>query len=331
MKKTLSLSTLAAAALLSACATTQTPPPELVQARSVVRDAESQPQVLSYAPLELKKATDTLNKANALNAKGESLAEVESVAYVARREAETAMAIASAKRNQETIKTAEADRERARADARTVQAQRAQADAANARIDAQSARLQTSSAQQQAEAARIAAMDADARARAARDQTAAARQQTAAAQMAAEEAQRQAATLQAELTDMKAQQTDRGMLVTLGDVLFEFGRADVKAGAQASLRKLAAYLQEHPERRIMIEGFTDSVGSDGANMQLSQRRAESVAQALSSLGVSSDRITTRGYGEGYPIADNGSVTNRALNRRVEVYISDNDQPVRARG
>lgn len=329
--RTLSLTALAAAALLSACATTHTPPPALVDARSVVKSAEADAQVLRHAPLELKKASDSLRRADELNAKGESLADVESAAYVARRQAETAVTLARAKTNEDEIKTAEAERERARADARAAEARRAQAqaaaaraDASNARVEASSARVEASVAQQQADAAKAEANDAQARA-------AMARQQAAVAQINAASAQQQALTLQQQLAELQAQQTDRGMLVTLGDVLFEFGRADIKPGAQGALRKLATYLQEHPDRRVLIEGFTDSVGSDAANLALSERRAEAVAAALSALGVTGSRISTRGYGKSYPVAENSTDTNRALNRRVEVYISDSDRPVRARG
>ncbi len=324
MKSILTLGPIAAAVLLAACASQQPPPPELLQARSAVQTAGANPQVLANAPLELKKATDTLDRANALNAKGESLAEVASTAYVARRQAETAMAIADAKQNAATIQSAEAERERARADARAADARRAQAQAANARADASGARAQALSAQQLAEAARAQADASEARAKAARDEAAN-------AQASASAAQLQAAALQAQLTELQAKQTDRGMLVTLGDVLFEFGRADIKPGSQGALRKLADYLQQHTDRRVLIEGYTDSVGSDAANLALSQRRAESVAAALGAMGVATSRISTRGYGESYPVADNGTDTNRALNRRVEVYISDNDQPVRSRG
>jgi len=125
MKSILTLGPIAAAVLLAACASQQPPPPELLQARSAVQTAGANPQVLANAPLELKKATDTLDRANALNAKGESLAEVASTAYVARRQAETAMAIADAKQNAATIQSAEAERERARADARAADARRA--------------------------------------------------------------------------------------------------------------------------------------------------------------------------------------------------------------
>lgn len=324
MKTILSLSAVAVAAGLAACATHQTPPPGLVTARAVVKAAEADAQVLRNAPLELKRAGDSLRRADELNARGESLGDVESAAYVASRQAEAAMAIARAKANEDAIQSAEADRERARADARAAQARRAELQAATARAEAANAKVEASVAQQQADAARAEAGDAQARA-------AAARQQAEAAQASASSAQLQALALEQQLSDLKARPTERGMLVTLGDVLFEFGRADIKPGAQEALRKLAAYLKEHPDRRVLIEGFTDSVGSEYANLSLSQRRADAVAVALTSLGVVGDRISTRGYGESYPVADNSTDTNRALNRRVEVYISGNNLPVRGRG
>ncbi|HEV6967639.1 OmpA family protein, partial [Roseateles sp.] len=150
------------------------------------------------------------------------------------------------------------------------------------------------------------------------------------AQADAASAQAQAAALQRELNDMQARQTDRGMLVTLGDVLFEFGRAEIKPNAQGAIAKLAHFLNEHPDRRVLIEGFTDSVGSDAANLALSQRRSQAVADALRAQGVDPTRIATRGYGEQYPVASNASTSDRAMNRRVEVYISNDNQPVRAR-
>lgn len=317
MNKLMTLSAVSAAVLLAACATPSTPPPELLSARAAVLTAETDPRVLNHAPLELKKATDALARANSASARRDSLADVASAAYVAERHAQTALAIGTAKANELSIKGAEADRERARADARAAEASRAQAQAAAARVDASVAQAQASTARVDADMARSQAGDAEARA--------------AAARMQAAQAQLQASSLQQQLAELQAKPTDRGMLVTLGDLLFEFGRAEIKPSGQAALRKLAAYLGEHPERRILIEGYTDSVGSDSANLTLSQRRAESVATTLASLGVSWGRINTKGYGESYPVAENTSDTNRALNRRVEVYISENDRPVRARG
>jgi len=305
MKKTIAqLSALAAAAALFAgCASAPTVTPALQEARSNVRAAEADPAVLKYASLDVKKASDSLRRAEELSAKRESPADIDSAAYVASTQARTAMAIGRAATQEEAIKAAEADRERARADANANRANMAQAQAANAQI-----------------AAANASADANA-----------ARQQAAAANADAANAQAQAAALQQELNDLQARQTDRGMLVTLGDVLFEFGRAEIKPAAQASMAKLAHYLNQHPDRRILIEGFTDSVGSDSANLALSQRRSQAVAEALRAQGVDPTRIATRGYGEAYPVASNSSTSDRAMNRRVEVYISNDNQPVRARG
>lgn len=302
MNHTLTTGALLSGLLLAACGTTPTPPPALVDARTTVHRAETDPAVLKHAPLELKKATDSLARADMLLAKGEKLGDVNSVAYVAAQQAKAAQAIAQAKGNELDIGAANVERERARGDARTAEADKAKA--------------QTGVAQQQAAAAQ--------------KQTAVAEQKVAVAQASAADAQQQTADLQQRLKDLQAQQTERGMLVTLGDVLFENNRADVKPGAQASLRKLADFLQQYPTRHVLIEGHTDSVGSTSSNESLSLRRADAVDAALGRMGVSTQRMDTAGYGEAYPVADNATDTNRALNRRVEVYIAENDQPVKAR-
>jgi outer membrane protein OmpA-like peptidoglycan-associated protein len=302
---------------LGACATQQAAPPQLDAARSVVRQAEIDPVVLSSAPLELKKATDSLARADQLLAKGEPLGEVTSLAYVAERQARTAMALADAKRDENSIGAAEGERERARADVKEAEARRA-------RMLAADAQARAGAAQGQAEMARQQAAEAEQRA-------SNAQLQAVAAQSAAASAQQQAAALQQRLAELQAQETERGMLVTLGDVLFEFGRADIKPTAQASLRKLADFLQQYPDRSLLIEGHTDSVGSAPFNEQLSRQRAEAVAMALGAMGVAPQRVKVVGYGKSYPIADNSTDTNRALNRRVEVYISRTGEPVRMRG
>lgn len=309
LKRTLTASALLTTLILGACATTQTPPPALVEARSTVRSAQLDAAVQTQAPLELKKATDSLSRANALLDKGEPMAEVSSAAYVASQQAKTAMAIAKAKGNDVAMSAAELERERARSDMRTAEAQRA--------------RAQTGAARQQTAMAEQRATGAEQRA-------AGAEQQAAVAQASASDAQQQAAQLQQRLTELQAKQTERGMLVTLGDVLFESGRSEVKPGAQNSLGKLADFLKQYPTRHILIEGHTDNIGSASYNEGLSQRRASAVESSLMRMGVPANRVTTAGYGKEYPIAANSSDTNRALNRRVEVYIADNDQPVKSR-
>jgi len=323
--------------LLGACASTSAPPPELVEARSALGSAERDPAVQSKAPLELRKASDSLARADGLLAKSEPLAEVSSAAYIATQQARTAVAVAQAKSNEELIASAELERERARADGRTQDALRARAQATDAQAQASAARDQASAARDQASAARAQANSAQVQASASRDEAASAeqrargaQQQAAASQADASEAQRQAAQLQQSLNDLQAKQTDRGMLVTLGDVLFEFNRADVKPAAQSSLRKLADFLQRYPDRRILIEGHTDNIGSSAYNDTLSRRRADAVDLALVGMGLSAQRVTSVGYGKEFPIADNSSDTNRAMNRRVEVYIAEAGQSVRSR-
>jgi outer membrane protein OmpA-like peptidoglycan-associated protein len=126
---------------------------------------------------------------------------------------------------------------------------------------------------------------------------------------------------------LNARQTDRGTLVTFGDVLFATNKADLKSNGLVNINKLAQFLQENPDRKVIVEGYTDSTGSASYNQSLSERRATSVQVALIKMGVDPARIVTQGYGKEYPVAENSSVSGRAMNRRVEVTISNDNQPV----
>ena len=143
-------------------------------------------------------------------------------------------------------------------------------------------------------------------------------------------ANQEAARAQAELEQLKATPTPRGSVMTLGDVLFDTGRAELKPGAARKLDQLVQFLVEHPERRVQIDGFTDSIGSDSYNEELSHRRADSVKAALLSRGVDASRISTEGYGKAYPVANNSDSGGRQLNRRVEVVIGNSSQPIAPR-
>jgi outer membrane protein OmpA-like peptidoglycan-associated protein len=141
----------------------------------------------------------------------------------------------------------------------------------------------------------------------------------------------QSARLQAEIDQLKATPTNRGLVLTLGDVLFDTGKAELNSGASRKLDQLAQFLSEHPDRRVQIDGFTDSIGSDAFNQELSRRRADSVKSALLNRGVSSSRMGTEGYGKAYPVANNSDSGGRQLNRRVEVVIGgDNGTPISPR-
>mgnify|MGYP003630237994 FL=1 len=128
--------------------------------------------------------------------------------------------------------------------------------------------------------------------------------------------------LRRELLALQAVKTDRGMVMTLGDVLFSTGKADLQPGALSTVRRLADFLAEYPEKTVLIEGFTDSTGSAEFNQGLSERRALAVRSALVDAGVSPQRISTEGYGMARPVADNSTPEGRQRNRRVEIVIQD---------
>lgn len=127
-----------------------------------------------------------------------------------------------------------------------------------------------------------------------------------------------------QLRDMNAEKTERGYMITLGDVLFRTNRAQLQSGGMRNVEKLADFLNQYPGYKVMVEGYTDSVGSDEHNLELSDRRANSVRRALMDHRIGSNRIDTHGYGEEYPVADNDTASNRQMNRRVEIILSDNN-------
>jgi outer membrane protein OmpA-like peptidoglycan-associated protein len=174
---------------------------------------------------------------------------------------------------------------------------------ANRTREAQNAQLQAQNAQTQADIAKSQALDAQA----------------------------QLAATQQQLADLQAKKTDRGLVVTLGDVLFDTGQASLKPGADLVLGRLANFLMNNPQTKIIIEGHTDSRGSDEYNEQLSERRARSVASALVSRGVTNDSFTTVGRGKDFPVASNDTPEGRQQNRRVEIIFSDSAGKFAAQG
>jgi outer membrane protein OmpA-like peptidoglycan-associated protein len=197
----------------------------------------------------------------------------------------------------------------------------------SAYLATQNARLAQAHAAAKADDARVAAGQVE------RDQImlAARTREADSAKLEAANSKQEAARAQAELDALKATSTPRGMVLTLGDVLFDTGRAELKSGASRNLDQLAKFLVEHPQRRVQVDGFTDSVGTDSYNEELSQRRANAVREALIARGVEPSRIGTEGYGKSYPVANNNDSGGRQLNRRVEVVIGgDNGTPIAPR-
>ena len=136
--------------------------------------------------------------------------------------------------------------------------------------------------------------------------------------------------LQTQLNELEAKKTDRGLLVTLGDVLFAFGKEGLMPSSRPRLDKLAKFLRDNPDRQLRIEGYTDSVGTAHYNQRLSERRAVAVRDALERRGIEPERMNAMGYGEEYPVATNATEQGRAMNRRVEIIIADENGVLRSR-
>mgnify|MGYP001168728372 CR=1 FL=1 len=129
-------------------------------------------------------------------------------------------------------------------------------------------------------------------------------------------------TLRSQLEELRAKQTDRGMVLTLGDVLFDTAKATLKPGAALTIDRLADFMRRNQNTKIIVEGHTDSRGSDAYNLRLSEERAAAVADALRFQGIASARVQKRGMGKGYPVASNDTAAGRQRNRRVEIIFSD---------
>ena len=146
---------------------------------------------------------------------------------------------------------------------------------------------------------------------------------------AADASQQRVDSLEAQLADLKVKKTERGLVLTLGDVLFDTNQSTLKAGAYGTLDRLASALRENSGRKVTIEGHTDNVGSDATNQGLSERRAQSVQMALTQRGVARDQTTAIGKGENFPVASNDDANGRQANRRVELIFSDDSPRVAA--
>jgi outer membrane protein OmpA-like peptidoglycan-associated protein len=135
--------------------------------------------------------------------------------------------------------------------------------------------------------------------------------------------QQQIAELE-ELKAMQAKSSDRGMVLTLGDVLFDTNESTLKPDAASNLMQIGSFLNKYPERTLVIEGHTDNTGDAQYNMDLSTRRAMAVKTMLMSQGIASNRVIARGVGENSPVASNSSAEGRQLNRRVDLIFTESD-------
>lgn len=150
----------------------------------------------------------------------------------------------------------------------------------------------------------------------------AAEQRAQSAEQRAQAMEMKAAKLQDEIAEITTKQTDRGLVLTLGDILFETGKSELLDGSQRSLKRVSEFLEEYSNRQIAVEGHTDSTGDASFNQQLSEKRATSVRDSLVRNGVDSSRVKTKGLGEEYPVASNDTREGRQQNRRVDIIIEN---------
>ena len=222
-------------------------------------------------------------------------------------------------------------------DARALAAQRqeeariaAERDAAAAKAKAEAEAKAAEEAKRQAElaAAKQAQMkaEADAAAAKAKAEEDALKAREEAARADAERTRQAAAALRTQLLEqfnriLETRDTPRGLVVNMGDVLFDFGKYDLRPEAREKLAKLSGIILAHPGLDLGIEGHTDNVGGDEVNQKLSEQRAESVRGYLVDQGLTQTNVTAHGFGKSMPVVDNSTPANRQKNRRVEIVVS----------
>jgi outer membrane protein OmpA-like peptidoglycan-associated protein len=290
LRRTL-VATAVASLLLAACATAPVKPDGAAEARVKLTQLQSDPNLASRAAAAIKDADSAVRAAEQPEADKELAA---NRVYLADRKVDTARALAETRFAEDQRAVITAQRDSARLDARTREADAAKGQVATARAEGAEQKVAADQARSEADAAHVAAASSG----------------------------QQATELQRQIEALQAKATDRGLVLTLGDVLFTSGRADLKTGATGNLNKLVAFLNKYPDRTVAIEGYTDSVGSEDYNQGLSERRADSVKSYLAGQGIGSTRLSASGKGKSDPVAGNDSASGRQQNRRVEVIISN---------
>ena len=305
MIKHIASSTALAVVLLSGCSSTPENISEIEQLQNRYQQLSTNSNVQQYAPVALDETEESMDKLNSLVDAGAEQVKIDHQYYLAKRKVEQLEATIELSQAEAKIANAETQRNDILLDARTLEARRAEA-------RANSATAQALAAQAQAESAQARAESAEAQAQSARER--------------ANEMENKAKELESAITSLTTKQTDRGLVLTLADILFEVNEATIKPGAERSLERISQFLQQYPDREILVEGFTDSTGESSYNQQLSERRAQAVKNALASFAVQANRVQTKGYGEEYPVASNDTPAGRQQNRRVEIVIADSGQP-----
>src|SRR5581483_5877121 len=306
-------------------------PLDLLEARNAVRIAKAS-NAQEYAADTLNKAESLLNQAEDYYRRKQGTKPIATVAREAVQTAEEARVAAVHGAEQ-----AQVEQQRKENEERTA---KARAEAEQAQQQAQEAQQQAEESKQRAEQAHQQAQEAQQRADQEAQQRAAAEQQQQQSAQEAEQARQQASQAQQRTQQLEAQHAQerqqlmtqlnqvlqtrdsaRGLIVSMPDVLFSTGSANLKETARERLAKVAGILIAYPDIHVEVDGYTDSTGSPTFNEQLSQQRAASVQSYLAQQGVPAGSIVTRGFGQADPIASNDTAAGRQQNRRVELVVS----------
>lgn len=309
---------------LAGCATPPPPPGVLDNLRADLAALEENTELAELAPQALADARSAVRRAAA-----EGLGEDERAqrVWLARKQLEIARAEGFAERARREIDEAEQARNELLLRASRLEAQQARRAAENALLNSVATQEEMERAREMASRSEQARDQATQQAREARQEAAQARRvaeaQSAEVELARREADlasQQARSLQRRLEYMEYRQTDRGVVVTLGDVLFAVGETELLPSAAQNLNDVIELLESEPDKDIRIEGHTDSTGPAALNLRLSEERARAVRDALIDLGIDASRLNAVGMGEDFPIATNTTEEGRARNRRVDVIV-----------
>ena len=284
----------AALTVISGCSGLPEQVEPLEQARADVSKLEQDPLANQAASSDLAAARDALQQADNAYKDKEDLDTIEHYAYVAQRHADVSEQRIGEAHAKQTVEQGELERNRVLLQSREREAAKLEEQNRVAESRNQEAEQRNLALATQAEAAQRQAADASNRAQ----------------------------QLESELSNLQAKQTERGLVLTLGDVLFDTAQATLKPGAASTMDRLAEFMKDNGERQVKVEGHTDARGDETYNIGLSERRAMAVREALLQRGIDAQRIRTIGLGESYPVASNDTQAGMQQNRRVEIVISD---------
>jgi outer membrane protein OmpA-like peptidoglycan-associated protein len=280
----------------------------LANAKAAYAQARANPNVAINAQVPLMDAGRAVEAAE----QAREFDEMDHLAYLSERKTRIAVATAEEQMAENDKKALSRETERVVIQGRE-QEQRSRMEARESNA---AAREWNTTAWTRTQEAQIAKMEAREAKAAARESNAEAWSQTQKAEKATDKADK----LQQEIAALKGRMTERGIVLTIGDVLFATGTATLSPMADNEINRLAAFMKEYPDRSVLIEGYTDSTGTEGTNLDLSLNRANAVSNKLVAKGISKSRIATKGFGEESPVAGNDTAVGREQNRRVDVII-----------